>query len=404
VSADEGEWVIFFDSRDRTRLIEMLVGNEPDTIHRESRDEALGLDFDTYTESGRSTSSPMVIAIDNNIVYASTDSDHISNFIRRQRDQEPLSESIRFQNAIAEVSDDALIVGYGNGSIFDHRDFRDVIDAFKDSAEVDPRAASLAFSVTAATRGFGAGGIVTLDTGFGSLEQMITAPADIDGLAALTPEDAILFFAAAGLHDGLAEGYSTFERDARELLELYVYPFEDLTGLSIEHDLIPVLGSSYGFAFGGDDLGLEDLDPESLWFLGLLESPEPSTLKDYLELMVDEYEFICLCDSGVVVTDHADYTTVQWPDEPLSNDSLADAPSFRSTRELLPPDPSTLFFFNLAAFPEQVIADMSAEFSNDPDGYDTNLEAILGFAMAGSVDESSFSFDMVLPIDTSGTE
>lgn len=403
VGSDEGEFVVFIDSRDRQLLLDLFATLDEDATVREERDEELGLDFTVYVtkEAGQGDTA---VAVDNDIIYLSSESDDISNFIRRQRAQESLSESLRFQNAIAEVSDNSLMVGYGNGAIFDHRDFRDIVDAFKDSAEVDPRASSLAFSITATTEGFGAGAVLNLDTGFGTLEQIVTEPADIDGLAALTPEDALFFVAGAGLHDALVEGYATLEQDSRELLELYVYPFEDLAGLSLEHDLIPVIGSSYGFAFGAEDIGADEFDPESFWFLGLIESPEPSTLEGYVQRFIDEFEFECFCDLGVTVTEHANYTAVQWPDTPLSDEPLANSPAFRRTLALLPPDPSTFYFVNLAAFPEDVIADMSADFANDPDGYDVNLEAVLGFDIAGSADDTSFLLHMVLPIDVPGTE
>jgi len=393
--------VVFIDSRDRQIILDLFATFGWGTV-REERDEELDLDFTVYVtkESGQDDA---VVAVDNGIIYLSPERDDISNFIRRQRNQESLSESVWFKNAIAAVSDDALIVGYGNGSIFDHRDFRDIVDAF-DSAALDPRASSVAFSITATTLGFGAGAVLNLDTGFGTLEQIVTQPADIDGLAALTPEDAIFFGAGAGLHDALVENYATLEQDGRELLELYVYPFEDLAGLSFEHDLIPAIGSSYGFAFGAEDIDVDEFDPESFWFLGLIESPEPSTLEGYVQTFIDKLRFECSCDLGVTVRDHANYTAVQWPDTPLSDKPLADSPAFRRTLALLPPNPSTLYFVNLAAFPEDVIADLSANFADNPDGYDVNLEAVLGLGIAGSADDTSFSLHMVLPIDVPGTE
>jgi hypothetical protein len=399
IGSDEGELVVFIDSRDRQTLLDLFEMPDEDSTVREERDEELGLDFTVYVtkESGQ---DDFLVAVDNGIIYLSPERDDISNFIRRQRNQEPLSESVWFKNAIAEVSDDALIVGYGNGSIFDHRDFRDIVDAFNDSAALDPRASSVAFSITATTSGFGAGAVLNLDTGFGTLEQIVTQPADIDGLAALTPEDAIFFGAGAGLHDALVEGYATLEQDGRELLELYVYPFEDLAGLSFEHDLIPAIGSSYGFAFGAEDIDADEFDPESFWFLGLIESPEPSTLDGYVQTFIDKLPFECSCD----IWYHPNYTTVQWPDTPLSDEPLADSPAFRRTLALLPPNPSTLYFVNLAAFPEGVIADISADLADDPDDYDVNLEAVLGFGIAGSADDTSFSLHIVLPINVPGTE
>ncbi len=398
---EEGEVVGVIDSRDRERVIALLA-DSADASTRSERDDELGLDFDIYVTGQLNGDEEVVVSVENGIIYVADRPEHISNFIRRQRERPPLSELDSFLAALDTVGADALIVAYGSGSIFDHRDFRDVVDAFADSAEFDPRDASLAFSVTASTDGFGARMVINTGAGAGLLERLITEPADIDGLAALTPDDALFFAAGAGLHDALDEAYANLEQQGREALELWVYPFEDATGLSVEHDLIPLIGSSYGLAVGADDFDGDNFDPQSIWVLGLIQSDEPGIFRGHLETLVDEFEFECNCDTDVSISERTGYTAVQWPRAFLPDTPLIDAEAFQRTRALLPNDPAFLYFVNASAFPPGAVDAMADEIAADPDGYEFNLEAILGFAVAGSGDDDgSFSIEMVMPIDLS---
>lgn len=397
--SDDGVVVGVIDSRDRDRVIALLADSDGATV-RSERDDELGLDFDVYVTSQLGDDEEVAVSVDEGIIYIADEADHISAFIERQREREPLSESPAFLEALDAVGTDALTVAYGNGAIFDHRDFRDVVDAFTDSAEFDPRDASLAFSVTANTEGFGARLVLNVGSGAGAFEQLVTEPADIDGLAALTPDDALFFAAGSGLHDALEEGYSNIEQQERELLELWVYPFEEATGLSFEHDLIPVIGSTYGFAVAVDD---GEVDPDSIWVLALLESSEPATLRGHLETLVDEFEFECACDTSVLISDREAYTAVQWPEVLVADPPLLDATAFQRTRALLPNDPAFLYFLNVPALPQSVFDSVADEIAADPDSYDFNLEAVLGVAFAGSGDDTSFTLEMVMPIDLDGS-
>ena len=396
VGDDDGELVFVFDSRDTDRVVEVLVGTE--AAVRNERDEDLDLDFEIYVTDQLGPDEEVAIHVDGDIIYFAEQREHISAFISRQRERPPLSESPAFLEALEAVGTDALTVAYGNGAIFDHRDFRDVVDAFTDSAEFDPRDASLAFSITANTDGFGARLVVNSGSGGGAFEELITEPADIDGLAALTPADALFFAAGSGLRDALDEGYTNLEQQQRELLELWVFPFEDITGLSLEHDLIPLIGSSFGFAIAVDDVDGE-VDPESIWVLGLVESTEPAILRGHLETLIAEFEFECACDLGVRISERTGYAAIQWPEVLVADPPLLDADSFIQTRALLPNEPSFLYFLNIPALPQSVFDEIADEIANDPDSYDFDVEAMLGFAIAGSGDESSFAVEMVMPID-----
>ncbi len=399
--SEDGEAVGVIDSRDRDRVIALLADSEDATIRTE-RDEDLDLDFDVYVTSQLGPDEEIAVTVEDGIIYIADQTEHISNFISRQRELPPLSESPSFLDALDAVGTDALTVAYGNGAIFEHRDFRDIVDAFTDTAEFDPRDASLAFSVTASTDGFGARLVVNVGSGSGTIEQLITEPADIEGLAALTPDDALFFVAGSGMHDALDEGYATLEQQERELLELWVEPFEDATGISVEHDLIPILGSTFGFAIAVDDIAGE-VDPDSVWVLGLLESDQPATLRGHLETLIDEFEFECACDTSVWVSERAGYTAIQWPEVLLADPPLLDATAFQRTRALLPNEPAFLYFLNVPALPQSVFDEAADEIAADPDSYDFDLESILGFAIAGSGDDTSFTLEMVMPVDLNGS-
>jgi hypothetical protein len=395
---EDAEFVFVIDSRDRDRVIALFADSE-EADHRTERDDDLGLDFDVYVTTQLGPDDVVAVTVDDGIIYMSDQTESISSFIARKRERGPLSESQPFLDALEEVGTDALTVMYGSGAIFDHRDFRDVVDAFTDSAEFDPREASLAFSLTANTDGFGARLVVNVGAGgSGAFEQLVTEPADIDGLAALTHENALFFAAGSGLHDALEEGYASIEQQERELLDLWVYPFEDATGLSLEHDLIPLIGSTYGFAISVDDVGGE-FDPESVWVLGLIESGDPTLLREHLESIIDELEFECLCDTSVRVSDRAGYTAVEWPEVVPADPPLLESSAFQQTRALLPNDPAFLYFLNVPALPQSVFDAAADEIAADPDSYDFDLQAVLGFAIAGSGDDTSFTVEMVMPVD-----
>ena len=277
VGDDDSEWVIFIDSRDRDRLLGLT--EDDDTTIETERDDELGLDFDIYVVSQIGPDDTTAVTVQDGIIYIADEPEHISNFIRRQRELPPLSESQRFLDTLGPISENSLVVGYGNGDLLDHRDFRDVIDALEDSAEIDPREASFAFSVTASTDGFGARAIVKLASGFGTYDEFIAEPTDLDGLAALTPGDAIVFFAGTGLHDTLEEAYNNLVEQTPDLIDTYVAPFEDFNGISVAEDLIPAIGNAYGFAIGGEDLGADDFDAASLWVIGMIASEDPSNAR-----------------------------------------------------------------------------------------------------------------------------
>ena len=400
VSPDEVEWLYVIDSRDRDRVLALMRRDLEDRTMTEQRDEELGLTFEVYADDRFGPDDTTVLTTHDGILYLSEDPDHVANFIRRRQSHAPLSDSQRFRDAVAEVEDGALLVGYGSGSVFDHADLRDIVDAARESADFDPRAASLALAISARDDGFGARAVFRVDGGFGSFDDLVGEPADIEGLAALTPADALFFFAGAGLHDALVDAFDNVAEQTPDLLYDFVYPIEDQFGISLERDLFPLIGSSYGGAVGGENLGSDDWTPDDLWVLGLIESPDPAELNGYLNTLIQEIEFECLCDLGIVLDERPGYAHIQWPDRTLSDDRLSDSDGFRRTLALLPANPSTIYFLNLRSLPEDVIADLSTDFAADPEGYDVNLEALLGFAVAGSGDDTSFSFDMVLPIAT----
>ena len=395
-SSDGGELVVFVDSRDPQQVIDLLVTDWE--LDSQDRDEALGLDFETYIDPTAPSGSPSVLTTHEGVLYLAESTEHISNFISRQQDTAPLSDSQRFRTAIEEVAANSLLVGYGNGNVLDHRDLRDIVDAFVEDSEIDPRDGTLAFAITARDSGFGARVVVALESGFGTFQETVTEPVDLVSIAGMTPDDALVLFAGAGLHDGLVEAYKSVEEEP--LVADSIAPFEDLSGLSLKDDLIPLFGSSYAIAGGGDGLTSDETNFDDVWALGLIESNDPVRLSERLELLLNELEFaFCDCDSGITVEDRSNYVRIQWPDTTLSDATLAESPTFISTLELLPSDPTNLLFINLSALPENLLQEASADFASDPDGYDMDLTAILGFAMGVYADETSISVDFVLPIN-----
>ena len=394
-TSDGGEWVAFIDSRDPQRVIDISFGT--DVLDSEERDDELGLDFKLYLDRTEPTDDPTAVTTYDGIIYIAGSPAHISNFIRRQQNTAPLSESERFRSAIEEVAADALLVGYGNGNLLDHRDFRDIIDAFSDSAEIDPREGTLAFSVTARKTGFGSRVVVRLDSGFGTFQETVATPTDLAGIAGLTPDDAIFLFAGSGLHDALVQAIEA--AGSEPMVADTLEPFEELAGLSLEDDLIPLFGSSYAIAVGGDGLTASETDFDDMWSLGLIGTSDPVRLAERLRVVLNELELsLCGCDSGVTIEEHATYVGIKWPEAPLSDATLDQDAAFIATLSLLQRDPTNLLFVNISALPEDLLSEASADWSSDPDGYDMDLTAILGFAMAAYADETSISLDFVLPI------
>ena len=397
---DDGEFVVFFDSRDRGRLVEALKPRVEDVISESKEtDEALGLEFEIFEERD----SESVIAVDNGIVYFSDNTDAISNFIRRQRAEGPLSESPAFVEAMTNVDPNSLLAGFGSGSVLDHRDFRDIVDAIDDSADFDPRDATVTFSFSASSDGFGAQFAMSSLTGFGTLNDFVVAPADIDGLARLTPDDAVFFTAASGLGESMEELLDNLEETVPELIAEWIEPFEEFNDISVRRDIIPALSGDYAFAFGGEDLGADDFDVDSLWALALLESDVPGELEDYLKLVVAEVEFYCECVTDATTSVQPGHAALHWPEEPRLGASLAETESYRRTRALLPSDTSTLYFINLGALSPDAFADLAADAAG-ADEYEVDYEAILGLAFAGSGSDTSFSFEMVMPIAIEDSE
>lgn len=396
-TSDGGEWLFFLDTSDPDEIVRLLAGTSL-TLESEERDEDLGLDFKLYEDSDPS-GSPMVVTTHEGILYLSEFEEHTSNFIRRQQSTAPLSDSARFRAAIDEVADDALLIGYGNGNVLDHRDFRDVIDALGESAEVDPRDGTVAFSVTVRSSGFGSRAVARLESGFGQFGESVADPTDLDSIAPLTPDDAIFTFAGSGLHDFLVAAIEEV-RTEPEFADS-IEPFEDATGLSLEDDLIPLLGSSYAIAAGGDGFTAEEMDVDDIWAIGLIESTDAVRLAECLRVVLRQIEIeSCDCDSGVTIEDEAGYVAIKWPEITLSDATLDGDPSYITTLELLRSDPTALMFVNVSALPADVLREASADFASDPDGYDTDFTAILGFGAATYSDEVSIAFDFVLPIDT----
>lgn len=392
---DGSQWLIFVDSRDPQRVIELMAGSND--IVSDQRDDTLGLDFKIYADPDQRSNTPMIVTIYEDIAYFAETTDAISNFIRRRENADALSSSARFQDAIADVQDDALFVGYLNGNALDERDFRDVVDAFRDTTELDPRDGTVAFAVTARDIGFGARLVVSLESGFGSLAPSLTSPTDLGGIASMIPDDAIFLFAGSGLHDSLVE---TLEGSQTEpLVDEMLAPFEEMTGLSLKEDLLPLFGSSYALAAGGDGLTNDSTDLSDAWVLGLIESGDPVRLSERLQLLQNELEFfICDCETGVVITDQPGYVAIQWPDIAPSDATIDESPAFIKTLELLPPSPTNLLFINVSRLPEQLLRDTGANWGADSDGYEIDLTTIPGFAFASYADDTSISIDIVLPI------
>jgi uncharacterized protein DUF3352 len=392
---DGGEWLIFIDSRDPERVVDLVVGN--DNIESDARDEALGLDFKIYTDMDSRSATPMVIATHQDIVYFAETTEAISNFIRRRENSEPLSSSARFQDAIAEVQDDALSVGYLSGNALDQRDFRDIVDAFRDTTDLDPRDGTIAFAVTARDIGFGARLLISLESGFGSLAPALASATDLSGITAMVPDDALFLFAGSGLHDSLVEALD--DSQTQPLVDEMLAPFEEMTGLNLKEDLLPLFGSSYALAAGGDGLASDSTDLSDAWGLGLIESSDPARLAERLNLLQNELEFfICDCETGVVITDQPGYVAIQWPDIALSDATIDESPAFIKTLESLPPSPTNLLFINVSRLPEQRLRDTSAGWGADSGSYELDLTTVPGFAFATYADDTSLSIDVVLPI------
>jgi len=395
-SPDGGEYVVFIDSRDADRVRDVLLRNMQ--LEDETRDDELGIDFERYVDNDDPFSSPSYLGTHEGVMYLGDSAEHIANFIRRRETGSPLSESERFRDSLEGLTEDALLVGYVNGNLLDHRDFRDVVDGLVEAAEIDPRDGSVAFAVTARSNGFGARAVVRLESGLGTAAATYAEPADLSGIANITPDDTIFLVAGSGLHDALLEAFENVESDP--MFQDTLTPFEDMSGMSFKEDLLPLFASSFAIAVGGDGISSDLSGTDDIWLLTLIESIDPARLQERLDQLTAQLEFfICDCDSGVRVAEEGAYVSIRWPDATLSDATLAQDPGFIATLELLPPDPAALFFLNIGALPEETISEASANFAADPDGYDIDLGALHGFAVSTHGDDTSISIDLVLPID-----
>lgn len=394
-ASDGAEWVLFVDSRDPQRVLDIGWGTA--VLDSSERDEELGLDFDIYVDRSTSTKSPTTITTHDGILYIADSPAHISNFIRRQQNTAPLSDSDRFRTAIDDVQADSLLVAYANGNVLDNGDFSGVVDALVESGEVDPRDATLAFAVTARNSGFGAHAVIALDSGFGSFAPALTGTTDLATISGMTPDDALFLFAGSGLHDSLVDALENVGDDP--MVADTLAPFEDFLGVDLEEDLIALFGSSYGFAVGGSGLTSEPTNFSDMWALGLIESTDPVRLSERLDVVSRELQsFICNCDLGVIVGDSGDYVSLHWPDAALSDATLDADPAFIATLDLLQRDPTNLLFVNISELPIELLRGPSSSLGADPDDYDMDLTVLPGFALATYADDTSFSIDFVLPI------
>src|SRR5690606_14162402 len=116
---------------------------------------------------------------------------------------------------------------------------------------------------------------------------------------ALTPDDALVFTAGSGLGEGLRETVSSLRLQSPEMYEQFVAPFEAMTGLSLEDDVLPLVGSNYGFALGLPDEGAPVTAGTMPWVLGLIESEDAPALEERIGVLIGTFEEQCLCDSGI---------------------------------------------------------------------------------------------------------
>jgi hypothetical protein len=396
-TSDGGEWVLFIDSRDPQRVLDIGWGTS--VLDSTERDDELGLDFDLYFDRSDRTDTPTAVTLHDGIIYIADSPAHISNFIRRQQNTAPLSDSDRFRSAIDDVQADALLVAYANGNVLDNSDFSDIVDTLVETGDVDPRDATLAFAVTARDNGFGARAVIALESGFGSFAPALTGTTDLATISGMTPDDALFLFAGSGLHDSLVDALESVGDDP--MVTDTLAPFEDLLGLDLEEDLIALFGNSYGFAMGGNGLTSEQTDFSDMWALGLIESTDPVRLSERLDLVSSELQFfICNCDLGVIVVDSGNYVSLQWPDAALSDATLDEDPAFIATLELLGRDPTNLLFVNISELPVELLRGPGSSLGADPDDYDMDLTVLPGFAVATHADDTSFSIDFVLPVTT----
>lgn len=404
VGADDGDVVGFIDTRDPGELVALMQTGSGEGEWSQQRDEALGLDFDVFTPAAAGLDSELALTSHEDVVYVSDDPAAIVRFLQRQAEQPSLGDVEAFSAAIEEVSDDALLVGYGSGAVFAHSDFQDFLDGLEDTSDVDMTASTLAFAFTAEASGWGGRVAVGLDSGFGAFGDAVMEPADIETVAALTPEDALLFTAGSGLGEGLRESMASLRLQSPEMYEQFVGPFEIMSGLSLEDDVLPLIGSSYGFALGlpGDETVVT---AQTLpWILGLVESTDAATLDEHIGVLVGTFEQQCLCDFGVRSSSEGDYLAVRWPEAELSTAPLSDSDAFRELLALLPESPSALFFFNARSASEDVLTDWAGDAAMDPDGdddeYEVTWDALLGMGVAVSGTETSLTIDFAMPIET----
>jgi len=395
-SSEHIEAVVVIESDDRDGITDLFFLDTDPGLRSQVRDETLGLDFEVY-EGDETVADAFAVTARDGVVYLGDTVESVTSFLQRADARPALSESVAFRAAVDDVKDDALLVGFGSGSILDHPDFQDFVDAMDDSAEVDPRDATFAFSVTASEAGWGGRMVLAIESGLGTFGENVDLAADIDGAAALTPDDALVFVASAGFGEGMRDAIEELRVSSPEILDSFVTPFEDMTGISLDRDIVPLLGSTVAFALGADDLDAEAFDDASPWVLVLMESSDPDALGGDLRTIIGAFEDDCLCDTGVEARAAGDYAAIEWGGQ-RSSAPLSESVSFETLRALLPASSSMLMFVNAAAIPDEIIEDAQREMSTDPESYDVDLSSFLGIGLAMEGSEEALTIAFVLPV------
>jgi hypothetical protein len=329
------------------------------------------------------------------VVYASTRSDWVTSHLERLEREGPLSEFEEFRDVRSELENDVLVFGYLSGEALDLPDFRDAVEEIQDAIESDPRDVRIGYTLNATEDGFAAEMLATFEE-LGVFEESLAQAAGVATAAGAVPKGSLIFVAATGLSEGLESAFEFLEASdtllGSDVLEP-VREFERDAGVDIERDILPNLTGTYAIAFGepGEDPLVDPIE----FALFLTEANEPEKLRTDLGGLLAEFEFLCGCNTEVTIDVDDGFVRVAWPDpevfELLNGDRLDVDPGFTQMLELLPEGGSSLWYVNIAGFPDEVFDEVTED--NDFD-----VDALLGFGGSGIVTERSVRFSVAIPI------